>query len=256
MKLSGYICFSNVIQLDYCLALSARSLMPIVDELILCDLDSTDETPMLLKQLSTEHPCVRILNYPIRRPENGDGSWMEKWLNWVRGHCSHEMQFYLEADEVVSDDPECHSEIRRALSGKPIEGCRWFNRLNFWQDGRHLAPSGSVVSDWVARMGPSCNIMVLDGPNPEDTTILKASTKHHALKLFHLGFVRRNEAFVAKSKIVQKVFTGGYDARIDQCESMNTPLSEFDWGFKDRLVKYDGEYPKGVREWLLERGRL
>jgi glycosyltransferase involved in cell wall biosynthesis len=256
MKLSAYICAANVITLDYCLELAARSLLPVADELILCDNHSTDATPELMARLAAEHPDkIRLLDYPILIPTEGRHSWWTDWLNWTRLHCTHEMQLTLDADEVLDDTAECHAVIRESTR----DGlCRWFNRLNFWRDGRSLIPDGACCGKWVARMGPSSLYMPSDEPDAKDNTIRERATRDAsgALRIFHLGFLRRTAAFFAKSKIVQPAFMGTYDPRLTAAEAEGKALHQINFGWQNNLVPYRGRHPAAIAQWMKERGAL
>lgn len=257
MKLSGYICAANVVKFDYCLELAARSLMPVVDELILCDRGSTDGTAEIMRMLATDHPCVKIVNHPDPIPtDTPDIGWMVKWMNWTRLHCSHPMQIYLDADEVLSDSINCQAGIREALSDSPRKGARTFTRLNFWKDGHHLAPNGMVCGIDVTRMGPSSLYMPSDEPEPLDKSIMKISRIDRRLEIYHLGFLRKTQAFWDKSRVVQNAFFGTWDPRLGEAEAQGKELGEFEFGYNDKLQPYSGYIPEAVKAWMRERNRL
>ena len=250
MKLSGYICASNAVKFDYCLELAARSLLPVVDELILCDNDSEDGTALIMQRLASEYPLkVVLLNYDKPIPVNRQTWWVE-WLNWVRDRCSYRMQITLDADEVLDDTPECHAAVLEAAAKGE---CRWFERLNFWQDGRHLIPDGACCGKWVARLGPTDLWMPSDEPITKDPRIRAMATRHPDLRIFHLGFLRCTTAFYAKSKVVQPAFLGTYDPRLTAGEAEGKTLAEIPFEWQKNLVEYTGTHPAGVEQWITER---
>ena len=65
--LSGYIPVRDGNSLDYCWREAAMSLLPIVDELILCDSDSTDGTRKDMDDWAAVNSKIRVVNYPWPR---------------------------------------------------------------------------------------------------------------------------------------------------------------------------------------------
>ncbi len=253
MKLSSYLCVRNALSLDYCIELAARSLLPVSDELLICDSDSTDGTLQLLQRLADQHPDkIRLINYPWPDPA-GDGQWWVEWLNYTRGRLSHEMQLTLDADEVLDDSPDCHAAIYECVSQG---GARWFDRLNYWQDGRHLIPDGHCCGKYVARLGPANLWMPSDEPVPRDKTLRDLATRDGRLLIHHLGFLRHRAAFYAKSKVVHRAFVNDYDPRLAAAEAAGQSVSDVPFDWSRHLVPYEGNQPAAVAEWIAERAAV
>ncbi len=249
MKLSAYICVRNALSLDYCIELAARSLLPVCDELVICDSDSTDGTRELLGRLADAAPIIRIINYPWPDPK-GDGQWWVEWLNFTRGYLRHEMQLTLDADEVLDDSKECHTAVRECAEAG---GARWFDRLNFWRDGRHLIPDGFCCGKWVARMGPADLWMPSDEPVPRSNALRDLAVRDGRLRIFHLGFIRERAAFYRKSRVVHGAFVNDYDPRLLAAEGAGKGVGDVHFEWSGHLMPYEGGYPAGVAEWMEER---
>ena len=175
---------------------------------------------------------------------------LPRWINHVRiNHCHFSSQVQLDADEVLC--PKSYPEMRRGVQQFK---CYWFSRLNFWKDPQHLAPHNRVCAQVVVRMGPTELEAVSDGfYNPEPPIKLRA-VPHPALRIFHLGFLRRRDAFFAKSKVVQRALCNTYDSRLKQAEETGVPWTDLCSDWPEGLLNYSGDYPPGVVEWLKERG--
>lgn len=246
--LCGYVPVRNCNDLDYCWRLSVESLLPVCDQVIVCDSDSTDGTKEELWQWLETEPKLRAINYPWPNPV-GDPWMLQKWLNFIREHVSYDMQMTLDADEVLH--PDSYKEIAYAVK---MRECRWFKRLNFWKDCWHMVPDGWVCGMNVARLGPSELMMVSDNPHPDgEPEIRKRATFHDSLRIWHLGFLRKPEAFFAKSKVMQSVVCNSYDPRLAEAEKTGQPWYEVST-FPAELERFVGKHPPIVREWLRERG--
>lgn len=251
-KISGYVCVRNAIRHDYCVELAIRSLAPVCDEIVACDSESDDGTNEMLQALRTDVPQLRVENIPWQHPV-GDPYCVIKWMNRARLLLKHEYQLYLDADELLNDDPLTYKTIREfADAGK----CGWFYRINFIRDIRTIIPR-DVVCGWkVARLGPSSYFMPADEQQKGRQCELRAEAfDHPSFVIYHLGFLRKQEVMLGKIKDVQHMFFGTYDRTIEQAIDEGKPYWYYvQW--KDRLLTHDGRYPLIAHDWLKERGAL
>ena len=263
--LSGYIPVRDGIELDYCFREAGMSLLPVVDELIFIDSESTDGTRQELNAWAKVNQKIRVIDYPWPRlpsPDEverddphrpkGDPRMLIAWLNAGRRACLYDHQITLDADEVLSD--RSYPEVRRAVAdGIP----RWFNRVNFWGDPFHEAPHGSVCGERVVRIGPTDMEMCSDEPRPEgEPEIRKLAIDGQDLKIFHLGFLRRQDAFLKKSRVMQGALHNCYDPRLREAEKTGKPWTELspfppEWKMLDYPHR---DWPQYVNDWLQIRG--
>lgn len=254
--ISGYICASSAVSLDYSLRESALSLIPVCDELVLSIGPSTDGTREIAEQLAREDSRVRILDYPHPMPVRNIRWWVE-WLNWTRMRLNHEMQLTLDADEVLH--PSSYETIRAAAAKGE---CRWLHRDNLWGDVRHLAPHGRVCGEQVVRLAPTELFMCSDEPHPDGEPEYEIRMRAgwppcatEEMRIIHLGFLRKPAAFFGKVRAVNGAFFGGYDDRLQRAEDEGVHWSTY-CDFDIPLLDYDREIPEVAREWLRARGHL
>ena len=142
--ISGFVFAKNAIKLDYCLELAAKSLIPVVDELILCDSNSTDGTTDLMHSIDG----ARVINYDVPDPVDTP-LWCPNWRNFVREHCKYKMHITLDADEVLNDSKDGYDSVRKA------SGLTSPMFLNFWRDEHTLLPYGHCEADFAPKIAPS-----------------------------------------------------------------------------------------------------
>lgn len=247
MKLGSSMIIHNAVEYDYCVELAIRSLMPVVDELVVLDAESTDDTMGILWRLIQEFPKLRIVSAPWKPNPGGWGSWLSDLSNLAKSHlspdCSHHLA--LQADEVLE---ECRPGTFRALiESHPCV----LTRLNFWIDHRHIVPPGRVCSDKVIRTD------LVSSPYVGDAESLAPSGKPYLIntpRIFHYGMIRKTKEFVAKSKPMHQAFTGGpYDPALDQIS--RDPRVGFERNVRlAECIRFPGEHPKIAHQWLIERG--
>ncbi len=244
--ISGYIPVRDALRLDYCVSLAIQSLLPVCSEVIACDSDSSDGTREMLDEWATREPKLRVINWPWPNP-NGFGRLLYTWLNFTREHCRYKYQITLDADEVLC--PKSYDQVR-SLAAKNAPA--WFSRLNFWGDPYHIAPHNTVCAQIVVRSGPTEWEMVSDDFYRPEPPIKLHALRNPALRIFHLGFLRKEEAFYAKSQIVQQAILGQVDPVFDRAKAQGVPWHTLA-PFKQPLLNYSGDYPPGVVEWMRER---
>lgn len=253
MKISGYTVIRNGIDLDYCFKECILSMLPVCDEVVVSDGESEDGTKDELLKLASEHDKIRVISYSWEHPI-GDKAWFLRWLNWVRRlHLRYPYQLQLDADEVLDDTDECRDKIRWIADNNR---CAWFDRLNFVSDGRHLIPHGYCVGKYVARLGPTSYEMPSDEGREIMPKIVAEAEKHDCLKIFHLGFVRKTEAFYKKNRQNNIMWFGKNDDRFLQAEARNYVKWWEIAPWSPLIVPYDGSHPASVTRWMKERGVL
>lgn len=269
--LSGYVPIKNNFDLDYTAHLAVRSLLPVCDEVIVVDGGSTDQTIDFFLNWQLTEPKIKIISYAIPRlptPDEvlrddpgrpkSDARMLIPWLNHGRSACEYDMQITLDADEVL--DPEGYESVRDALRDRLP---RWMRRVNLWPDPDNNtimeAPHGTVCGEVVCRMGPTEMEMCSDEPRPEgepDIRVKAIRDPKDKLKIFHLGFLRRQDAFLKKSRVVQGWLHNCYDPRLraaERGEGAWYKLSPFPAG-RPLLGYPNQDWPDYVNEWIKNRG--
>lgn len=245
MSIGGYTVVRNGIALDYCFREAIASLSW-CDEVVVCDSDSTDGTSDALDDIASQNPNVHIVNWPWPAPVGQSGAWFEDWLNVARSHLSTDYQVALDADEVL--DPACVPLIQAAARQEWTLAC---TRLNFWQDHRHLLTPGQVCGAAVVRCAPTHYYMLTDaGPFHGPDDLWKAS-RPSAVRIFHYGFLRGNDAMVAKIRTMAIAYDGNLDPRVEQAASEGVHWTTYTP--KD-LQPYHGPHPECAHGWLRAHG--
>lgn len=262
--LSGYIPVKNNFDLEYCAQLGVESLLPVCNEVIIGDAGSTDNTRQFFEDWAKRDARVRVVDCVLQKlptPDEverddpnrppGNPVMLVDWLNQIRQHCRFNTQITLDADEVL--DPASYPEVRNAVSDQIP---RSFKRLNFWKSPQWEAPHGTVCGEVVVRMGPTTLKMHSDEPTPEgEPEIRRIAIAADNGMILHLGFLRRQDAFLRKSRIVQAMIHNCYDSRLRQAERTGEPWFEVAPFPADKpLIPCTKKCPDYVNAWLLERG--
>lgn len=259
--ISAYLPVRNGTVLDYPWRAVAESLLGIADELILCDSDSTDDTREQMDGHASRDARVRVINWPwpvVPSPEGvakgeagppGRPRLLIEWLNHCRSFCRYDMQLTSDADEILC--PKSYDRIREARDKRES---LYFHRLNFWGNHREITQDDKVVGSYVARFGPTEFEMVSDEMRPEgEPPIRKRAVKHPSLRFFHAGFIRRQQAFFDKSRVMQAALHNTHDLRLARAEKEKIPWHEL--AYVGDLIPYTSkDWPEVSWAWLGEHG--
>lgn len=243
--LSGYVCTRNCVELDYPFMQAIMSLIPVCEEVVVCDNGSWDGTGSLLMHLEAAFPNVRAITWDEPLPY-GDRTWYDRWLNYTRGHLRYDMQLSIDADEII--DPRSYAAIRTAVHQQKV---LWFEYVNFWSDPQHTVPWGDSRK---AQLAPTKYWMPSHAPVPAGETDIRklAEYSFSNVTLYHYNSLRREEAFIKKQRLVMGVLEGCDDVPLERAIAEHRRyVSEVD---PQTVSRFEGEHPPVIRQWLIDRG--
>jgi glycosyltransferase involved in cell wall biosynthesis len=115
MKISGFTIVRNGLRMDYPFVESICSLLPLVDEMVVAVGDSNDGTENTLEDLRARYPHkLRLIASPWDPANLSQGLELARQTNIALEACSHNICFYLQADEVLLDSE--YERLRLDLS--------------------------------------------------------------------------------------------------------------------------------------------
>jgi len=245
--LSGYTVCRNAISLDYPLVECILSMLPVCDEVVVCDSDSEDGTVMALELLASIQPKIRIINRPFDNPK-GDEGWFDRWVNFARGHLQYDMQLQMDADEIVH--PCSYDEIRASVARRDV---RLFTFHNFWLDAQHTCPWGDGKK---LHLLPTELYLNSHGARPDgEVNARQLATEHPTLVSLHYSALRKREAYYAKCRFLgEAMIPADADITRDDPEKSGMDLMH---AHPDRLaacVPFRLTHPEFMHKWLTERG--
>ncbi len=122
MFVSGFTIVRNAVRYDYPIVESIRSLLPLVDEMVVAVGDSADETRALV--LSIDSPKLRIIDTVWDEQLRQGGQVLAAQTNLALEACQGDWCFYLQADEVLheQDYERIQHAMRSNLSRRQVEG--------------------------------------------------------------------------------------------------------------------------------------
>lgn len=243
--IGGTIFVHDPIKMDYCYVQAIESLLGVCDEVVVVDADSTDGASDVLAEWSGRDPRIRILNAPWNPVRGTHGAWLADLANYARDNLKTEYHFGLQADEVLH--PDDYPEIRKFAERNVPMQCL---RLNFWLDAKHVAGTGHLCGNNIIRGGPQHLRFVGDAEGIEAENAVQSN-----VCIYHVGFIRKEEAFIEKAVMMEEAFFETHNPILDRMKTEGMRALE-GWVPADALHSFHGTYPPNLIPWLKDRGRL
>ena len=196
MKITGILPVRNCIENGYPFMESILSVLPIVDEYLVCDGGSTDGTLEALEKLEASYPKVRLLRIPDL-PENVRWDSCSVQSNEMIKQAKGEWIFLGNADELVHEDDAL--AIRNFIL-KSTDRCLRFQRREIthnwsglsqevYEPGRLARKEKGLRMNWNAYGGDE--FLYDDGWFDPKRKIVMPFTLYHLCNMFPLNYVQK-----------------------------------------------------------------
>lgn len=254
MKISGFTIIKNAIINDYPVVESIKSILPVVDEMIVAIGNSDDETEKLI--LAIDSPKIKIVQSTWDPSISTGGSILAVETNKALKHIDPESTwaFYIQADEVIHE--KYHEVIRQAAlkykDDKRVDGLL-FNYLHFYGTYDYVGDSRRWYHKEVRIIRNDPTITAFRDAQGFRRNGQKINVKQIEAWVYHYGWVKSPKQMNDK----QRSALNYWQERKDLAERLEA--SEiFDYDDYDSLSKFTGTHPAVMKErvagmnWNLE----
>lgn len=245
MKISGFTIIRNAVMNDYPIVEAIKSILPIVDEMIILVGDSEDDTLSLMQSIND--PKIKI-HHSIWDPTVRNGGTIlavetNKAFQLIDPEST--WAFYIQGDEVVHE--KYHDAIRKACvqykDDLRIEGLL-FKYLHFYGTYDYVGDSRTWYDHEVRIIRNDKKISSYKDAQGFRIGEAKIKVKLIDAYVYHYGWVKSPEQMKKKQKNVSKFW-------IDQ-ENLDEILAQmpdfFNYDDFDSLEKFAGTHPIVMRE--------
>ncbi|OQP68015.1 glycosyl transferase [Niastella populi] len=240
MKISGFIIIRNAVINDYPVTEAIRSVLPMVDEMIVSIGDSEDDTSGLIQSISSDK--IRIVHSVWDPALRKGGAVLAAETDKAFAHISPDSDwaFYIQADEVVHE--KYHSVIleaaRKYKDQKEVEGLL-FKYTHFYGTYNYVGDSRKWYNREIRLIRNDKSIHSYKDAQGFRKDGRKLNVKLIDAYIYHYGWVKSPKQMLQKQKNLGKFW------RSD--EEWQQFLSESDfWDFSnefDSLAKFTETHP-------------
>ncbi len=234
MFVSGFTIARNAIHYDYPVLESIRSILPLVDEMVVAVGASCDATRQLIVDL--DDPKIRIIDTVWDEELRRGGTILAQQTNLALDACRGDWCFYLQADEVIHENDWGRiSDCMRKYQHRPtVEGLRFRyhhfradysirDPLPYRHQIRIVRPHIGVRS-----VGDACGFRI------EGRKLRERST---GAWVYHYGYVKPPKHMAAK----MDYFMSLYDGR-QVTPGQELAAEDFEWDLST-CERFDGSHP-------------
>jgi len=209
VKISGFTIARDAVRFDYPLAESLRSLLPLVDELVVAVGDCDDGTWELVQGIGD--PKIRAFRTVW---DTGQGeNVLSHETNKALDRCSGDWAVYLQADEVLHEDDltvlrrDLERHHRGRIEGLSLRYLHFYGSYGTVQDNPmwfyRRAVRAVRTGAGVRSVGDACGFFVI-GPHGS-RRLQRANSR---ARVFHYGWVRPPEVMARKQVNLMRLVDG------------------------------------------------
>lgn len=234
MFVSGFAIVRNAIRYDYPVVESIRSILPVVDEMVVAVGNSCDDTRALIASIDSSK--IRIVDTVWDEAKRQGGTVLAEQTNLALAECKGDWCFYIQADEVIheNDLDRIEGSMKNNLGRRSVEGLSFRyhhfradysirDPLPYRRQVRIVRPGIGVQS-----VGDACGFGI-DGR--------KLNAARSGAWVYHYGYVKPPANMAAK----MDYFTSLYDGRqVNPGEEAEQ--ESFNWNL-DTCEHFRGSHP-------------
>ncbi len=244
MFISGFTIIKNAIINDYPIVEAVKSILPVVDEMIILVGDCSDDTLALMESIGDPKIKIHhsIWNAALRSGGTALADETNKAFQLINP--ASDWAFYIQGDEVVHE--QYHGAIRQACvqykNDKRVEGLL-FKYLHFYGTYDYVGDSRKWYSHEARIIRNDKTISAYKDAQGFRRGAQKLNVKAINAYIYHYGWVKSPDQMMKKIKNFSKLWHP--DSAL--VNMMNSPNP---WNFDtfDSLQKFTGTHPKTMTE--------
>lgn len=250
MKVSGFTFVKNAVRYSYPVEESIKSLLPIVDEMIVCLGDSEDETNKLVESIESEK--IKIIHSIWDKSLREGGKVLAVETNKAMDATATDSDwlFYIQADEVLHEQD--HRVILNAMEKykdhKIVEGLL-FNYHHFYGSYKFIGDGRRWYSKEIRVIRNNKNIRSYLDAQGFRLDGRKLHVKQIDACIYHYGWVRHPIAMQKKCADFSNLWNAGerHEQRIKELKKKS---AEFDYSNIDSVKMFRGTHPVVMKDLL------
>lgn len=253
MKVSGFTFVKNAIRFGYPVVESIQSVLPMVDEMIICLGNSEDETTALIQSIKSDKIKIIHSVWDDSLRKGGRVLAVETDKALAATAADSDWLFYIQADEIVHEKyhPAILAAMQQYKNDGSVEGLL-FNYLHFYGSFKYVGDGRSWYTKEIRVIRNNKNICSYrDAQGFRWNDNRKLNVKLIDAYIYHYGWVRNPLTMHRKQQNFRSLYSS----------IANEPKEEieFDYSNVDTVTLFEGTHPAVVKEmiskenWSFER---
>jgi hypothetical protein len=258
MKVSGFTFVKNAVKYGYPVVESIKSILPVVDEMIVCLGDSEDETDKLIESIGSDKIKIIHSVWDNNLREGGKVLALETNKAMDATAADSDWLFYLQADEVLHEQyyPVLLNEMNKYKAEKRVEGLL-FNYHHFFGSYKLIGDGRKWYSKEIRIIKNNKQIRSYRDAQGFRIDGRKLHVKLTDAYIYHYGWVRNPVTMQKKYADFGKLWHTGesYEKWSDELVKKS---AQFDYSKIDSVTMFEGSHPVvmkdlvGKEDWKFE----
>jgi len=248
MKVSGFTFVKNAVKYGYPVVESITSLLPIVDEMIVCLGDSEDETNKLIESIGSDKIKTIHSVWDNSLREGGKVLAVETDKAMDATAADSDWLFYIQADEVLHE--QYHPVILKAMmkykDDKRVEGLL-FHYHHFYGSYKFIGDGRKWYSKEIRVIRNNKKIRSYRDAQGFRLDDRKLNVKLIDAYIYHYGWVRNPVAMKRKYTDFGKLWNAD-DVHDTWAAAEDKKGQEFDYSNIDSVTVFTGTHPAVMKE--------
>ncbi len=251
MKISGFTIVRNAILYDYPVVESIKSILPVVDEMIVLIGESDDNTEELIRSIQSDKLQIHHSVWDQKLKKGGVVLAIETDKAFQLISKESDWAFYIQADEVIHE--KYHDVIRKTAElykdDKKVEGLL-FNYLHFYGTYDYVADSRKWYHKEVRIIRNDKDIHAYRDAQGFRRGVKKINVKPVDATVYHYGWVKNPKKMKEKLKKIQELWQ---DTADDPTNIERRSGEIFDYSQFDSLKHFESEHPAVMQKRIQEK---
>jgi hypothetical protein len=240
MKISGFTIIRNAVINDYPIVEAIRSILPVVDEMIVLIGNSDDDTEGLIQKINDPKIKIHHSVWDDSLRKGGQVLAVETDKAFQLIDPKSDWAFYIQGDEVVHEKylPEITNACKKYKDDKRVEGLL-FRYLHFYGTYNYIGDSRRWYSHEVRIIRNDKNISAYRDAQGFRKNNRKLNVKPISAFVYHYGWVKSPEQMLKKQKNVSRF----WNEESDEWKQYMEKGDYFNFDDFDSLVKFTDTHP-------------
>jgi glycosyltransferase involved in cell wall biosynthesis len=239
MKVAGFTFIRNAVRYDYPVVESISSLLPLVDELVVCVGDSDDDTLQLIENIGS--PKIKVIHSVWDDSLREGGKILAIETNKALAAVAHDADwcFYLQGDEVLHEE-DYEAILNGMASYKDdvkVEGLL-FNYRHFYGSYQYLGNSRKWYRHEIRIVRNNIGVHSYKDAQGFRIKNRMLNVKPVDAFIYHYGWVKNPNQQTEKQKNFHKLWHS------DETVKNMVQADEYDYNSIDSLALFQGKHPK------------
>lgn len=230
---------------------SIRSVLPLVDEMVIGVGQSDDGTKALIEAIGD--PKIRLFDAVWDPKKTKGGYLLSEKTNEALDRCQNDWCLYIQADEVIHEDdyPAIRASVETFAHDPRVEGFL-FRYIHFYGSYATIAASRKWYRNEVRLVRKSSGIRSHNDAQGFRVQGEKPTVAPSGGRIFHYGWVKPPKLMGEKSKLLNRLWHG---------DKKDGEFANFQYDRQYGLRRYEGIHPQVMKtlvasqDWLFDPRR-